>query len=210
MPFSSKQIEILKTVEALISEKGINATSIREIANSANINVAMVNYYFGSKDQMIESLFEYRIGIMHEFLSKIKDESSMNTRERLEEILRKYLDSILNNTTFHRIMVREFSLDTISNSIYKKIIELKLKTVSMLNAILDEGFEKNEFKNKVSGEFLLALVIGSSSYLIMNQKMYRVYWNCKTQNDFNQIIVNQHIPNVLKSIDSILEFTYEK
>lgn len=60
MNFNEKQIEILEMVEKLISEYGISGTSIRKIAKESEINIAMVSYYFGSKEKMIESLFQYK------------------------------------------------------------------------------------------------------------------------------------------------------
>jgi AcrR family transcriptional regulator len=210
MEFNSKQIEILNVVEQLVSEKGINATSVREIAKESRINIAMISYYFGSKDKLIESLFEYKIGKMHNYLSKLKDDKKHKTRERLSAFLRIYLETIVNNNTFYKIMMREFSLKTVSDSIYEKISELKIKNLQMVDAILEEGYEKGDFSNKVSGEFILAIVIGSSSYFIMNQNMYMKYWKCKNQKDYTNIILKKHLPNVINSIDTILHFNNEK
>jgi len=210
MEFNTKQIEILDIVEQLISEKGINATSVREIARQAGINIAMVSYYFGSKDKLIESLFLYKIGKMHQYLSKLKDDDKIKTRERLSAFLRVYLETILNNNTFYRIMMREFSLKTVSDRIYRKISELKMQTLNMVDLILDDGFQKKEFSHKVPGEFIMAMVIGSSSYFIMNQHLYMEHWKCKNQKEYINIILKQHLPNVIRSIDSILHFNDEK
>jgi len=210
MEFNQKQTEILDIVERLISEKGVNATSVREIAKEACINVAMISYYFGSKEKMIESLFQYRIGKMHTYLSRMKDDNKVKTKERLSAFLRVYLETILNNTTFYRIMTREFSLQTVADPIYAKITELKMQNLKMVDLILEDGYEKGEFSNKVPGEFILAMVIGSSSYFIMNQNMYMEYWKCKNQKEYTAKILKQHLPNVINSIDSILHFNDEK
>src|SRR5690606_22833407 len=139
MEFNQKQIEILEIVEKLISEKGINATSVREIAKEAGINVAMISYYFGSKEKMIESLFQYKIGRMYQYLSKLKDDYKFKTKERLSAFLRIYLETILNNTNFYRIMTREFSLKTVADPIYVKITELKMQNLKMIDLILEDG-----------------------------------------------------------------------
>ncbi len=210
MEFSQKQIEILKIVERLIAERGINATSVREIAKEAGINVAMISYYFGSKEKMIESLFQYKIGRMYQYLSKLKDDHTLKTKERLSAFLKIYLETILNNNNFYRIMTREFSLKTIADPIYAKITELKIQNLKMIDLILEDGYNKKEFSNKVSGEFILAMVIGSSSYFIMNQNMYMEHWKCKNQKEYASIILKKHLPNVINSIDSILHFNDEK
>ena len=62
MEFNEKQIRILTVVEKLFSELGFDGTSLRQIAKEADINIAMVSYYFGSKEKMLESLIQYRMG----------------------------------------------------------------------------------------------------------------------------------------------------
>ena len=46
-PFNAKQIHILNVAEELIAQNGFEDTSVREISKKANINVAMISYYFG-------------------------------------------------------------------------------------------------------------------------------------------------------------------
>ena len=60
MEFSEKQMQIMEVAEDLFAEKGFNGTSIRDIAERAQVNLAMVSYYFGSKEKLLEALFAYR------------------------------------------------------------------------------------------------------------------------------------------------------
>jgi len=45
--------QILDSAELLFATKGFNATSLRAITDKANVNLAAVNYHFGSKDNLI-------------------------------------------------------------------------------------------------------------------------------------------------------------
>ena len=38
----------------LFGQKGFDGTSVREIAAGADVNLAMINYYFGSKEKFDE------------------------------------------------------------------------------------------------------------------------------------------------------------
>ena len=60
MDYSEKQVQIMEIAETLFAEKGFNGTSVRDIAEKAHVNLAMVSYYFGSKDKLLEALFSYR------------------------------------------------------------------------------------------------------------------------------------------------------
>ena len=61
MKLNEKKIAILQAAEKIFSIRGIDAASVREISKEANINVAMISYYFGSKEKLVESLFSWRI-----------------------------------------------------------------------------------------------------------------------------------------------------
>ncbi len=60
MEYNAKQLQIIQVAERLFAAKGFSGTSIRDIAHEADINVSMISYYFGSKEKLIEALFEVR------------------------------------------------------------------------------------------------------------------------------------------------------
>ena len=78
MTFTDKQIKILEAAEELIAEKGFEETTVRNICQKANINVAMISYYFGSKEKMLTYLYQYRVQrakeTFAEFAHTIKEE----------------------------------------------------------------------------------------------------------------------------------------
>jgi len=48
---------ILDAAEALFAEKGFAETSMRSITSEAGVNLAAVNYHFGSKQKLIQAVF---------------------------------------------------------------------------------------------------------------------------------------------------------
>src|SRR5690606_26526660 len=58
---NEKQLEILNAAEKLFEEKGFDGTSVRDIAKAADVNLAMISYYFGSKEKLLDTLFEVRL-----------------------------------------------------------------------------------------------------------------------------------------------------
>lgn len=59
---SSTRERILTTAERLFAEGGVATTSLRSITSLAHVNLAAVNYHFGSKDALIEAVYERRLG----------------------------------------------------------------------------------------------------------------------------------------------------
>jgi AcrR family transcriptional regulator len=53
---------ILAAAETLFMERGYAATSLRMITAKARVNLAAVNYHFGSKESLIREVFERRLG----------------------------------------------------------------------------------------------------------------------------------------------------
>jgi AcrR family transcriptional regulator len=73
-PFSTRQ-RILAAAEELFAEHGFAGTSLRQVTAAAKVNLAAVNYHFGSKDKLIEEVFRRRL-----------DELCRNRLERLVEL----------------------------------------------------------------------------------------------------------------------------
>jgi len=55
-----RKIRILESAELLFSGNAYEAVSIRDIATAADVNSALVRYYFGTKEQLFRALFERR------------------------------------------------------------------------------------------------------------------------------------------------------
>jgi AcrR family transcriptional regulator len=52
---------ILDVAEELFSEQGLDRVSIRAITRKAKVNLAAINYHFGSKEDLIAAVFERRV-----------------------------------------------------------------------------------------------------------------------------------------------------
>ena len=80
---------ILDAAEALFSEKGFAETSLRNITTKAGVNLAAVNYHFGSKKSLIQAVFARYLTPFSEQFSDQLDviESQQNTPEQLLKLL---------------------------------------------------------------------------------------------------------------------------
>jgi len=56
---------ILDAAELLFAAKGFHAVSVRDITGAASVDVALVNYHFGSKQQLFEAVFMRRAEILN-------------------------------------------------------------------------------------------------------------------------------------------------
>src|SRR5881628_1017735 len=55
---SDTRSRILDVAEELFGERGLDRVSIRDITRKAKVNLAAINYHFGSKEDLIAAIFE--------------------------------------------------------------------------------------------------------------------------------------------------------
>ncbi|MFE4712646.1 transcriptional regulator [Bacillus sp. FJAT-27264] len=85
--------KIMRATLELTKQEGFESITIKKIAEASNTNVALVNYYFGSKDNLInESVKLILNSFQHTF--DILDDSSLPARARLRQFLLDYLQVI--------------------------------------------------------------------------------------------------------------------
>ena len=106
--FNDKQIQILEVAEILFAEKGFDGTSIRNIAKVAKINIAMVSYYFGSKERLLESLIVYRTSDLKNQLDNLLHEE-LEPIDKINKLIELYINRINSNRGIYRILHFEFT-----------------------------------------------------------------------------------------------------
>jgi AcrR family transcriptional regulator len=81
---------ILNAAERLYAERGFSDVTLRDIVAEANVNLAAVNYHFGSKDELIAELFVTRsIATNRERLAELKAvEDAGGGRAPIESVMR--------------------------------------------------------------------------------------------------------------------------
>lgn len=60
-PATSTRERILGSAEALFADHGFAGASLRRVTAAAGVNLAAVNYHFGSKDRLIEAVLRRRL-----------------------------------------------------------------------------------------------------------------------------------------------------
>ncbi|AIQ23996.1 MULTISPECIES: TetR/AcrR family transcriptional regulator [unclassified Paenibacillus] len=85
--------KIMRATLELTKQEGFERITIKKIAEASNTNVALVNYYFGSKENLFsESIKLILNSFQHTFA--ILDDFSISSRDRLRQFLLDYLQVI--------------------------------------------------------------------------------------------------------------------
>lgn len=102
----STEQAILDAAERLFLEKGFARTSTTEIAKAAGCNQALVHYYYRTKDNLFESIFESKAKLLLSGFLQIHDESSP-FEQVLAGMVRSHFDMLAQNPRIPVLIVNE-------------------------------------------------------------------------------------------------------
>jgi len=96
----STKDRILDTAERLFSLSGYHSTSLRAITGEARVNLAAVNYHFGSKESLLEAVIDRRITPLNktrlEMLASVSDRARREGRPpAVRDIMNAFIEPTL-------------------------------------------------------------------------------------------------------------------
>lgn len=171
MEFNEKQVQILESAEQLFADKGYSGTSVRDIAQDAGVNIAMISYYFGSKEKMMEALFEYRSGEMRIRMENLIREKELSPMEKLGVMVDEYVKKFWRNRKLHRIILREYSFSR-NELLHRRIHAIRERQFRMMQEIVAQGQEQGVFRKDVDVPMLFATLPGITKHLIFSRKFF--------------------------------------
>ncbi len=200
---SDKKAFLLETAHQLFSENGFDATSVRMIAEKAGMNVAMISYYFGSKEKLFEELLVGKTNYMREQLTAIVENKDLDPWSKIELMIDGYSDRILTSGgSLHKLMMREVSLKQrteISNLIEKRIM-FNLKAV---HEIIVEGIKKKVFVHNIDFPMLMSTLIGTLTQTVTSDSMFFRFENVDGKKHTKKIDVNEVNKRVKKHLKRV-------
>jgi AcrR family transcriptional regulator len=103
----STEEKILSAGKKIFTQKGFNATKIRDIASEAGINLSLVNYYFRSKEKLFERIMTENVNTLFEMVGPVLNNEHLTLKEKITFIVEHYIDLLLENPDFSKFIVNE-------------------------------------------------------------------------------------------------------
>lgn len=111
----STKERILAAAESLFAQRGFDGASLRKLTATAGVNLAAVNYHFGSKEKLVEQVFKRRLDALNQHrlaeLAKVAGAPATT----LEDVLSAYIRPALqlshegSGSLFMRVLARAFA-----------------------------------------------------------------------------------------------------
>ncbi|OMD34679.1 TetR/AcrR family transcriptional regulator [Paenibacillus odorifer] len=177
--------KILDATQHLIKSEGIDSVTIRMIASEAGTNVALINYYFGSKDKLMHEAMKT---VLETFRSAfdIFDVVEYPPIERLKQFILKYA-SFLND--YPDLLKRILGHDPLFESVAEYVHFMKQQGFEKLSAVMTE----------VTG------VTDPKTVLLMTQHMFAAIMSPFTKVSASKCQQNNHIQSSLLDIPLSIE-----
>lgn len=93
--------KILKIASELFSKFGFNGASVREIAKASDVNIAAINYHFGSKHNLY-----WEIVTQSHHQAEIQIDNLAENTDNIEDLVVKVFDLLIANSDFIRTTIK--------------------------------------------------------------------------------------------------------
>ena len=195
--FTEKQLHILIIAEELIAKKGFEGTSVRDISTKANVNVAMISYYFGSKEKMMASLYQYRVQKTREHFSEFAETIKEGKPEmQMREIIKYLTTQLFKYNYFHGFVTQELRH---TEHLKQDLLDFYKLCVQKIDDIIKLGVASGTFTFAPKPEDILINILGSTLFTIRNKNFIELSVPFKNY--------DQYMREAEKKLRSSLTFT---
>jgi AcrR family transcriptional regulator len=201
---NDKKIQILDVAEKLFSDKGFEGTSIRDISKEAKINIAMISYYFGSKERLLEALILYKTSDIKLQLDNLLKEN-LEPLDKVNKLIEIYINRINCNRGIYRILHFELTSKKREQNLLA-FTELKKGNLKSLETIIQEGQSKGVFRKDVIIPLITPTIMGTFFHFHMNKPFFEELLNLNTETLYNDYIKNSLTKHIQQTIKALLVY----
>lgn len=133
----STEDKILLAAAKVFTEKGFSGTRTRDIAEEAGINLALLNYYFRTKEKLFEQVMKVKIVLLFGQIIPIVTNEKTSLEEKIDLASEKYFDILTKNPNLPLFVLSE---------IQKKTSDVK--SILPFEKVLNNSFLLKQIKEK--------------------------------------------------------------
>ncbi len=110
---SSTEEKIKEAARKVFTQKGYAATRTRDIAEEAGYNLALLNYYFRSKEKLFDIICLENIQLFLPSVIGIINDESTTLQEKIEILVSNYIDMLIKNPELPLFVLSEIHKDPV-------------------------------------------------------------------------------------------------
>jgi AcrR family transcriptional regulator len=125
----STEEKIKEAAQKVFIKKGFAATRTRDIADEAGINLALLNYYFRSKDNLFELIMMEKLSKFFGAVAPVLNDSTASLEAKIATVAGNYIDLLMANPDLPLFILSEIRNNPerfVSNLPLTKVVESHL------------------------------------------------------------------------------------
>ena len=187
----TREAAILKAAEEEFLTKGYAGARTTEIAKVAGVSHTMLHYYFRTKENLFNCVYEQKVKLLSESISVFIVNKELPLLERIEKGVAAHFDFLANNPNLPRFLINEVITNPDRLEMLKASINnIANEIIGKIQTQLDEAAERKEICkikaidlliNIISlnvfifimfpiAEFAIAPIYGGESKMLANRK----------------------------------------
>ena len=140
-PDISTEEKILRAAKKLFTQKGFSAVRTRDIAKEAGINLALLNYYFRSKEKLFDIVMLENFRQFIRGISVNLADSATPIGEKVHTVVNAYIDFLIGNPDLPLFILNELrgNPSELAEKLHQEIGPARQHLLNQLNVASKEG-----------------------------------------------------------------------
>jgi len=135
--------KIKSAARIVFHQKGYSATRTRDIAEEANINLALLNYYFRSKENLFNVVMLETMRDFFQSLTDVFNDEHTSFETKIEQLADRYIDVLLENPS-----IPVFVLSELRNQPQELLSKIGVKQL-LMNSVFLKQFHQGIIEKKI-------------------------------------------------------------
>ena len=162
-PAAEKRRLILDAAVRVFARQGFHACRVADIADEAGVAYGLVYHYFGSKDEVLDTLFLERWNVMLDLIRHV-DAEEIPVREKLSAIASFIVDSYQHDPDLMKVIIVEVT--RAANSFGDTHLGTIREAYELIGGMIAAAQESGEFKPEIDSRFAAMAFYGAIEQLL--------------------------------------------
>jgi AcrR family transcriptional regulator len=161
---ADKRRQILDAAIRVFATRGFHACRVSDVADEAGVAYGLVYHYFGSKEEILNTLFTERWQIMLDAIAEIDRQQDVPARDKLYLVASFIVDSYRHEPDLMKVIIVEVT--RAANSFGREHLAKIREAYDMIGQIVEGAQREGVFKREISSDFAALMFYGAIEQLL--------------------------------------------
>jgi TetR/AcrR family transcriptional regulator len=180
---------LMDTALRLFAAHGIAATPLSRIARTAQVTPALLHYYFGSKEKLVDALVDERLRPLSERLGRSLATETGSLRDALQAFVGGMIDLLAANDWFPQLWLREVLHE--GGQLRQRLIERVAPVVAQrVRELVQAAQAQGRLNADIEPRLLMVSLIGLTVFPFAAQPIWRAIYPAE---DITPEVMRRHV-----------------